>query len=385
MKPYVLFVDDDESNLVVWEAACAGELAVLTANGAERALELLRLHEVAVVLADQRMPGTTGIELLERVRDEFPNAVRILITAYSDLDAAIDAINRGHVRRYLRKPCALAELRAELGGAIELYEARASARAMERRLLITERVYGLGLIASGLGRELAGPANIVRESLGFARTEVRTIVESLGKPGQDARAFRAKLMELEEWLGHALLGVERVVDLARSLELKPDAGDFGAVDPGAVLRLALRIVRGEFRRGSDVELDIRSVPPVRGTSAKLGQVFLNLLVNSLEAVSAVPQSDRLISVQLFEEADNVRLDLSDNGPSIADADLPRVFDPLHLPRSGRGVGLGLAISKALVEEMGGAIGVTPRPGRGATFTVILRKSARTEREPRAPE
>lgn len=376
MRPYVLFVDDDESNLVVWETACSDQLAVLTANGAEKALELLHTNEVGVVVADQRMPGITGIELLERVRDEFPDAVRILITAYSDLGAAIDAINRGHVRRYLRKPCALPELRAELLGALELYELRSRARAMERRLLHTERVYGLGLVASGLGRELAGPVSLVRESVALARTEVRAIADRMAVPGQDPRAFLTKLIELEEWLGRALVGVERVVDLARSLELKPDASDFGVVDVGNVLRLALRIVRGELRRGADVELDIRDAPPVRGTSAKLGQVVLNLLVNALEAVSSVPQSDRLITVRLSEDGGSVRLDVGDNGPPIDEAELPRIFDPLRLSNAGRGVGLGLAISKALVDEMGGAIRVASRPGGGATFSVLLRKSER---------
>src|ERR1043165_8997344 len=165
MRPYVLFVDDDESNLVVWETACSDQLAVLTANGAEKALELLHANEVGVVVADQRMPGITGIELLERVRDEFPDAVRILITAYSDLGAAIDAINRGHVRRYLRKPCALPELRAEIADAMEFYQIRLRARAVERQLLRTERVYALGLVASALGRELGRPAELIRESV----------------------------------------------------------------------------------------------------------------------------------------------------------------------------------------------------------------------------
>jgi C4-dicarboxylate-specific signal transduction histidine kinase len=231
-------------------------------------------------------------------------------------------------------------------------------------------------VASGLGRELAGPASLVRESVGFARTELRSIAECLGTPGLDPRTFLTKLVELEEWLGRALMGIERVVDLARSLELKPDASDFGAVDVGGVLRLALRIVRGELRRGADVELDIQDVPAVRGTSAKLGQVVLNLLVNALEAVSAVPLSDRLITVRLVDDKSSVRLDVGDNGPPIAEAELPRIFDPLRLSNTGRGVGLGLAISKALVEEMGGAIRVAPRPGGGATFSVLLRKSDR---------
>src|SRR5206468_5843155 len=107
---YVLFVDDDEDNLKVWEAACSEDFKVLTASSAEQALTLLRENEVGVILADQRMPGTTGVELLARVRTGFPETIRMLISAYSDLGTAMDAINRGNVRRYLRKPCDVQEL-----------------------------------------------------------------------------------------------------------------------------------------------------------------------------------------------------------------------------------------------------------------------------------
>src|SRR5262249_23043757 len=146
---HVLFVDDEDANLVVWQAACADEFRVLIAANAVDALELMSKHDVGVVLSDQRMPGTTGGELPQRLRVEFPAAVRILITAHSDLSAAVDAINRGNVRRYLRKPCSLSELTAEIRDALEHYELRVRVRSMERRQLVTERVYALGLVAAG--------------------------------------------------------------------------------------------------------------------------------------------------------------------------------------------------------------------------------------------
>src|SRR5690349_6234363 len=114
MSAKVLFVDDDEANLAVSEAACGDFFEVLTASTAEAALACMRAEEVGVVIADQRMPGVTGLELLERVSVEFPDTVRILITAYGDIQAAVEAINRGRVRRYLRKPWEPDELRAEL-------------------------------------------------------------------------------------------------------------------------------------------------------------------------------------------------------------------------------------------------------------------------------
>jgi two-component system NtrC family sensor kinase len=138
-----------------------------------------------------------------------------------------------------------------------------------------------------------------------------------------------------------------------------------------VVRLALRIVRGELRRGADLELDIVDVPKARGTSRKLGQVVLNLLVNALEAVSAMPPDKSVITVKLGATRGSVRLDVLDNGPSIPEEELPRAFDPFHVSASVRGGGLGLAISKALVEEMGGTLHVETRPNGGACFRVSL--------------
>jgi len=371
MTAHVLFVDDEEANLMVWETAYASRFPVLTATNSQRALELLQQHEVGVVLADQRMPETTGVELLERVREISPDTIRVLITAYADLGAAVDAINRGNVRRYLRKPCALAVLRAEIEDALELYSTRAHARAMERRLLKTERVYALGLVASGLGRELARPAELIRESVTLAHAETRDLAQGLNPSTEELRRLRGKLEELEGWLSRALTGVERVLDLSRSVELRPHGAQPEFVDVGGVLQLALRIVRGELRRGIDLELDIRDVPKVRGDSSKLGQVILNLLVNAVDAVGAIPAGRGVITVRLGAERGVIRLDVVDNGPAIPAADLSSVFDPFHASaKSARGVGLGLAIAKALVEEMGGKLHAESLQ-QGAMFRLTL--------------
>ncbi len=369
---HVLFVDDDESNLVVWEAACTDRFRALTANGAEHALALMREHEVGVILADQRMPRTTGIQLLEQVRTEFPETIRILITAYSDIDASIDAINRGHVRRYLKKPCTLPELRAEISDSLDLYELRQRVRTAEKRLLLTERVYALGLVAAGIGRELARPASWIRDSLVASRTELRSVANRLElQSSPELRTLRTKLLEVEQFLERALQGSDRVLDIAHSVELPATNGDTELVEMTEVLRVALKLVRAEIRHGTDVRLDIRAVPKVRCTSAKLSQVALNLLVNAIDAVGERAPEDRFIVVRLFEEDGTVRLEIMDNGPNIEEKDLLALFDPLHAGTSARNTGLGLAISKAIVEEAGGAIDVANRSGGGVLFRVVL--------------
>jgi C4-dicarboxylate-specific signal transduction histidine kinase len=370
LTAHVLFVDDDPPNLVVWEAACGDEFRVLTAPDAEQALAAMSKHEVGVVLSDQRMPGTTGVELLERVRAEFPAVVRILITAHSDLAAAVDAINRGNVRRYLRKPCALHELRAAVRDALEQYELRLRVRSMERRQLVTERVYALGLVAAGLGRELVRPAESIRESVSLARTELREMVERFETQKVDKRLLCAKLAELEARLGASLEGVERVMSIAHSVTLPGADGAADDVQLGDVLRAALRIVRGEIRHRADIELDLVDVPPVKGSSAKLNQVVLSLLVNAIEASSDSGKRG-LVKVCLRPEGASVHLEVSDNGPEIPASDLPHLFDPFHASSSRRGTGIGLAISKTIIEEAGGSIEAANHPRGGAFFRIVL--------------
>jgi C4-dicarboxylate-specific signal transduction histidine kinase len=366
----VLFVDDDESNLLVWEAGCSDEFKVLTAGGASEALELLRQYEIGVVVTDQRMPRMTGIELLEKVREEFPDTIRILITAYSDLDASIDAINRGQVRRYLRKPCSLPELRVELTDALDLFALRRKVREAEKRLLLTERVYALGVVAAGLGKELARPATSVVQSIISSRTELLALADKLATM-TDPRVARTKLLELDELLERAQRDVERILDIARSVERPAATTEDESVEMPDVLRVALKVVRGEIRRGTDVRLDIRPVPPVRGSAAKLGQVALNLLVNAIDAVAERAPEERVIDVRLFDSGGTVRFEVSDNGPTIPVRDLENLFDPLHAGSSPRSAGLGLAISRAIVEEAGGTLDVANQPDGGAVFRVTL--------------
>ena len=178
MDGTILYVDDDESNLTVLEAACTPEFRVLTASSADAAMEILHREEVAVLLVDQRMPGMTGVEFFETTREDFPDTVRLLITAYSDLTDAVNAINRGQVRGYIRKPWEPEELKATLRGAIEIHETRHKVHELEQRLLDVERVYALGVAAAGVAHELRTPLQSLMTSLELANLRIANLVAS---------------------------------------------------------------------------------------------------------------------------------------------------------------------------------------------------------------
>jgi CheY-like chemotaxis protein len=133
----ILFVDDEEKALKYFSKAVGGRYPVLTAADVDSAEEILKdkSNQIAVVISDQRMPGKNGVELLKKVRASYPSIVRMLTTAYSDLNDAIEAINRGEIYRYIQKPWKVESLQAEVKGAMDYFYLQ-----RERDLLLAEKL-----------------------------------------------------------------------------------------------------------------------------------------------------------------------------------------------------------------------------------------------------
>jgi C4-dicarboxylate-specific signal transduction histidine kinase len=147
--------------------------------------------------------------------------------------------------------------------------------------------------------------------------------------------------------------------------------DAQVVDLSEVLRLSLRLVSSELRRGSSLEVNVVGAPKVRGSSTKLGQVMLNLLVNAIQVLSLRPREGNAISVRLREDGPSAVFQVADNGPGIAPEAEERIFDPFFTTKDF-GSGLGLAISRRIVDEAGGLLSVTrDEELGGACFTLKL--------------
>lgn len=372
MPARVLFVDDDQENLVVCEAHCAGEFNVLTCSTAEAALDLIAAHEVGVVVSDQRMPGTSGIELLERVRLEHPDIVRLLITAYSDMSAAVAAINRGQVRRYIKKPWEPDELKAEIRDALAVYEMSRKVRALSVRLRETERVYSLGIIAASVAHELRNPVGWVHDNV----THVREEISKLANPESllSAEAVAARLQDLDESMGDAQAGAERIMDIVRGIEMPNRRSDSKGevVDLDGVVSLSLKLVSGELRRTARLTYEPKVKPRVRGNQAKIGQVVLNLVVNAMQALADRPKLEREIRLTLSQLDGWALLEVGDSGSGVPAESREKVFDPFFTTKRDQGTGLGLAICQQIAAELNGSLTLADDPQLGgALFTLRL--------------
>lgn len=120
----VLYVDDEINNLNSFKAAFRRSFNIYTAQSAAEGRQVLQEHDIGVIITDQRMPVTTGIEFLESILPAYPDTIRILLTGFSDVNAVMDAINRGQVYKYLVKPWQNDELKIYIQNAIEIYELR---------------------------------------------------------------------------------------------------------------------------------------------------------------------------------------------------------------------------------------------------------------------
>jgi two-component system sensor histidine kinase/response regulator len=372
MERTILYVDDDAANLTVLQAACADEFDVITAESAEVALEIMRQHEISVLLVDQRMPGMTGVELFEATREHYPDTVRILITAYSDLTDAINAINRGQVRGYLRKPWEPEHLKATLREALEVYNTRRKVRELERRLLETERVYSLGVVAASVAHELRNPLTALLTTLDLAEMRLKSLIDGLSSGRSIPPDEVDSVKKVGDQISRAKQAVDQITEITSGIELSHRRRDEErTTDMKEVANLTLRCVRAELLKRAQIQVEIEPSPAVLGSPNKLGQVVMNLLINALQALPDRPRGQNLVSLRLRPAGDFVRLEVEDNGSGIPQDVLVKIFDPFFTTKTHGGTGLGLAISKQIIEEVQGRISVESELGRGTRFSVEL--------------
>lgn len=135
----VLYIDDEVHNLNAFRAGFRRLFNIYLAESAAEGRKVLETENIHVILTDQRMPVTTGIEFLESILDEFPDPIRILITGFADINAVIDAINKGKVYKYIQKPWMEDELRIHIQKAYDIYSLRQEKRDLTQKILETNK------------------------------------------------------------------------------------------------------------------------------------------------------------------------------------------------------------------------------------------------------
>ncbi|MFP2926343.1 ATP-binding protein [Pyxidicoccus sp. 3LG] len=246
----------------------------------------------------------------------------------------------------------------------------------QSQLLQTDRMVLAGTLAAGVGHEINNPLTYVMANLDSAleamlrlRGElVRSVPESLV-------TWSATLRDTETLLREAQEGATRVRNIVRDLKFisrQEEEPRLEPVDVREPLDFAINMATTAVRHRARLVKKYEPVPPVHADATRLGQVFLNLLVNAAQAIPEGSADDHHITVWVRPTAGGVAVDVSDSGQGIPPSVLPRIFDPFFTTKPvGMGTGLGLSICHGIVRNLGGDITVRSEPGRGTTFTITL--------------
>lgn len=379
MKPVILCVDDERDNLDALDRLFRKKYSVLKALSGPEALSLLDLNpEIALIISDQRMPGMTGVQLLEQSIQTHPNTARILLTGYTDIESVIEAVNSGQIYRYVTKPWDP----VDLGNAVE--------RALERNRLSQE----LSQKNASLERALAELQQLDEAKSNFMiliNHELKTPLTSIlsfgslleeSLRGSEEHTYIARVLKSAERLREITDDTLLIVS-AQTGKLRIEAQDCSLREIKPALPPSL-FETAHQKKQSLVFPEEDFV--VQSDLRLLSQVFSRLLQNAVKF--SAEQTQITLSAQRIEDQWN--FEVRNPGPPIPKEVLDRIKKPFTLNENvmhhSKGMGLGLAVCQSILKEMGSRLDIGHRNGE---FTVgfSLKASGRGTpvRQPESPD
>ncbi|MBW2445260.1 MAG: PAS domain-containing protein [Deltaproteobacteria bacterium] len=242
---------------------------------------------------------------------------------------------------------------------------------LRNRLITSGRLAAVGELAASIAHEVNNPLAFIRTNLSLLGSHWKTLADAADPSRFGSEVALGELIrEGEELIEESLEGVERTASFVRDVKgLSRAGGDTRQLeDLNELVRSVLRVAGAQNRKGGRIEAELGELPLVRCSCQELKQVFLNLLIN---AIQAIDEGGR-ITLRSQGDADSVTVSIEDDGPGIAAEHLDRIYDPFFTTKpEGEGTGLGLAISSEIVQRHDGTLEVSSEPGAGACFRVVL--------------
>jgi len=376
----ILYVDDEEKSLKYFARAFEDHFRVLTAANAQDGLKLIEQHgeDIGVLMTDQRMPGEKGVWLLEKARQLRPRIVRILATAYSDMEAAVAAVNTGAIYKYVTKPWDPPQLENTLKRGLEFFMVQGERDQLLREkmsvlhnMMIADRIVSLGLLAAGLSHHIRNSLVAVKTFLDLAPAKMEE--EKMDLDGLRNPDF------WKEYYQNVQGQIGKINNMLKDLwtaSEKP-AFEFGdRVSLHAVVSETMAGLKDGFAaKNIQVENNIpASLPELHVDKPKFYRLFELLLkdeIASLPAGSRVTLSARVLDRGTTDKPE-IEVQLADNGPGLPKEALRLVFDPFVVRSdSPMEYGIHLMACYFIVHHHGGRIDARSDDGKGTTFTLRL--------------
>ena len=365
------------------------------------AFKQLKQREFSVVVADVIMPGLSGIELLRKVVESYPDTPVIIVTGVDRPQRAIDAMRLGAFD-YLIKPCEPDVLMLVVERAIdqrnltltarknkqdleirnaELLEANLKLKRLQAQIVHSEKMASLGQLTAGIAHELNNPLAFIYSNLDILKDTVNKLKEEISSnspgsstcsPGSAAppEAMHDFLDDVTGLVADCQEGAERVKDVVQNLRLfsRLDEAEPKKTNIQEGIDSTIRLLSRYFSREHIVlKREYGEIPDIDAFPGQLNQLWMNLLAN---AAQAIDENGGEVRIKTYLDEGSVVVEVIDNGEGIAPEQLTRIFDPFFTTKPvGEGTGLGLSISFGIVQRHGGTIDVRSDKTSGTTFTV----------------
>jgi len=360
-KSTILVIDDEETmrNACQQVLSKNGYHTEISADGAD-GLRKVREIPPDLVLVDLKMPGISGMEVLEKIRKIDSTIISIVITGYATIESAVEAMKRG-AYDFLPKPFTPDELRIIIKRGLGRRELVLESLSLRREKEKIEKNF-----ISMVSHELRRPLIDVQEYLEVVRAG---IVGRLTQPQKEmlekaSGQINTLLVLIKDWLDMSRIEAGRMLE---NLEL---------LDLSQILYKTVDLLREKIKNKKiTLEVNIPAhLPLIKGEKLSIERVFTNLIRNAI----AYNHEEGRISVKAKGEGDYVVIEVSDTGIGIPQKDIPFIFDEFFRVKNKKtkhitGSGLGLSIVKKIVEAHRGSMEVRSEDGKGSTFTVFLPK------------
>ena len=372
----VLIVDDTPDVIRVMHLALRQEFKVLAAPDGLKGLELALKERPSLIITDLMMPGIDGFELVRRLRQEAStrHIPIIMVTARGEVDDRVMGLESG-VNSYLTKPFSPRELLATARKLLLGSEEQAD-------LLLNQRMDSIESLAGGVAHEINNPINYIHNSVLRLAMDVaslfRTVVAADGRALTDSERQELDDLRLrtEQMIHTAQAGVTRIQGTVEVLGRYSREGYTRAPrehDLWQAIRDIAAVVIPATGRSVAVSFDLTGNGVLECVPDELHQALGNLIQNAAEAA---PQQGGRLVIEGHQTVSGLEVSVTDNGQGIAQDDRQRIFEPFFSTKGpGRGMGMGLTITRRVIAAAGGEIALETPPGGGVRFVVRLPRRA----------
>lgn len=352
-KIRVLYIDDEPNNLKAFTAGFRRNYIIFAANTVAEAMKVLSEEEIHIIIADQRMPQTTGVEFFKIIRNAYPDPIRMLITGYADIEDLIVAVNDGEIFRYIRKPWDEFELNTAMQTAYEMYLTR---RDLKTKVLELQKTNDeLNRFVYSTSHDLRGPLSSVLAILNLIKVE-----QSVEDPNGYMQLIESCMRKMD-------LYVQKIIEYYKSVRVaeEPEVIDFDVLLDDIIKTSRFQNTNIQF----DVHVNANTV--FKSDAFRVSVILNNLISNAIKYQRPEePQPKVLVHVSVDETA--AYISIEDNGTGILEDHLNSIFTMFFRGQySVSGLGIGLYIVKEALHKIGGEISVSSKVGEGTRFDLVI--------------